>query len=114
VQTTFHELHEKRYGHQLDLPVEIVNVRLSLKGHAAKIILSELKKNNEPDRHQEIQFVTLHDIENDVPVYQRNKLYCGQKITGPALITETVSTTYIEPGWLCEVEKNSCLLLHRL
>lgn len=114
VATTFHSLHEKRYGHQLDLAVEVVNVRLALKGHAAKLVLPELEKNAAQISNQEKMFVSLYGIEHGVPVFERDTLYCGQKITGPALITETVSTTYIESNWLCEVEKNGCLLLSRL
>lgn len=111
VNAAFHQLHEKRYGHQLALAVELVNVRLALKGQSMKMVLPRLEKSN--SILQAKTRVRLYGCEYEVPVYERDELWRGAKITGPALITETVSTTYIAPDWLCEVEENGCLMLSR-
>jgi N-methylhydantoinase A len=37
----------------------------------------------------------------------------GQRIKGPALITETVATTWIAPGWECQVNGQGNLRLNR-
>ena len=55
----------------------------------------------------------LYGIENKVPIYHRDKLSCGEKLTGPALIIETVSTTYLAPHWQCKVDKSGCLMLRK-
>jgi N-methylhydantoinase A len=49
-----------------------------------------------------------------VPVYARDDLSVGQKIAGPALITETVSTTYLAPEWEAKVHETGCLLLSKM
>ncbi|HSP00830.1 MAG TPA: hypothetical protein VLN90_05135, partial [Thioalkalivibrio sp.] len=55
--------------------------------------------------------VAVHGIEASVPVYAREELAVGQTMTGPALVTEAVSTTWIAPGWSCEVDKVGNLAL---
>ena len=105
----FQILHELRYGHRLELDVELVNLRLAMKIKANDIQLPVLKSNNEKN----IQAEKLYGIESDVQVFNRDELICGEKISGPALITETVSTTYLAPGWNCEVDKSGCLLLNK-
>jgi N-methylhydantoinase A len=108
----FKKLHNKRYGHSLELDVELVNLRLSLKSKTEEIKLPVVEKNT--TKKDERRFAKLIGIEKEVPIYNRDNLSCGEKITGPALITETVSTTYLSPGWICEVDKNACLLLKKL
>lgn len=107
----FQQLHEKRYGHQLELDVELVNVRVSLKCKAQEIQLPKIKSNT---ASTEKGIASLYGIEKDVSIYNRDELSSGEKINGPALITETVSTTYLAPGWVCEVDKSACLLLEKL
>lgn len=106
----FQQSHAKRYGHDLELEVELVNLRVSLKSPAEEIKLPALEKHAE----ENISYTNLYGVDEDVPVYQRDSLSCAEKITGPALITETVSTTYLAAGWSCEVDKSGCLLLTRL
>jgi N-methylhydantoinase A/oxoprolinase/acetone carboxylase beta subunit len=48
-----------------------------------------------------------------VPRYDRERLAAGQRIPGPALITETVSTTWLEAGWSCRVDPVGNLLLEQ-
>ena len=107
----FQKLHKKRYGHQLDLDVELVNLRLALKSNAEKIKLPVVNKNNILEKKA---FVKLEGIEKEVPVFNRDNLSCGDEITGPALITETVSTTYLAAKWSCIVDESACLLLSKL
>lgn len=107
----FQDLHEKRYGHKLDLDVELVNLRLSLKSKSEDIHLPVIEKNKITKKDK---VTNLVGIETAVPVFNRDNLTCGEKIIGPALITETVSTTYLAPGWSCEVDKSACLLLQKI
>ena len=107
----FQALHEKRYGHQLELDVELVNLRLSLKSKTEDIQLPLLEKSKTIQKNNVVKLV---GIEKDVPVFNRDYLSCGEKLIGPALITETVSTTYLAPGWTCEVDKSACLLLQKV
>jgi len=47
-------------------------------------------------------------------VYTRENLAAGATVSGPALITETVSTTFLAAGWLAELHETGSLLLARL
>jgi len=51
---------------------------------------------------------------HDAPVFARAELRAGDKITGPALISEANATTVIEPGWRAEVSLRDHLLLRRI
>jgi N-methylhydantoinase A len=104
----FHHSHQGRYGHSLDLPVELVNVRVALRSQPEPLQLNKLslKYDAEPYKH-----VPLYGVESDVPVYRRDELNHDQVIKGPALITEIVSTTFIATGWQSKVDNMGNLLL---
>ena len=106
---SFQQLHEKRYGHQLELDVELVNIRLALKSPAEEIQLPLITSNITKVEGN----LKTESIEKTVALFERDKLSCGEKILGPALITETVSTTYLAPGWSCEVDTSGCLMLKK-
>ena len=106
----FQLLHQKRYGHQLELDVELVNVRVALKSQLKEIHFP-LIENGESTKNE--NDAKLYGIDKNVPIYHRDKLSRGEKISGPALITETVSTTYLAPDWFCEVDKSGCLMLSK-
>ncbi len=105
----FHQLHQTRFGHRLVLPVELVNVRLGLAGPARDVALAA------PPAAPagEGMAVSLYGVAGSVALWDRGGLAAGQEIGGPALITETVSTTLLAPGWRCRVDPSGSLLLHR-
>ena len=107
----FQTLHAKRYGHKLNLIVEVVNLRVAIKAKIEEIKLPDLVTNNQTKEYPE---VNIYNVKEDVLIYQRDDLNCGDKIIGPALITETVSTTYLALGWECEVHSSGCLLLEKI
>ncbi|MDX2219149.1 MAG: hydantoinase B/oxoprolinase family protein [Burkholderiales bacterium] len=49
-----------------------------------------------------------------VPVFEREALSAGQRISGPALIAERNATTVLEPGWRAEVRAGGDLVLDRI
>ncbi len=106
----FEELHQARYGHRMDVPVELVNLRVSLRGDALDFTLQAAVGSGKsgPDSG-----VHLYGVDGDVPVYSREGLAVGQRLEGPALITEAVSTTWLAPGWGARVDGFGSLLLDR-
>ena len=110
-EAAFHEAHERRYGHRLDTPVELVNIRASLHGRPPAITLPELTAVDEPPDGP--RFARLFGHADEVPVWARDRLQAGQCIIGPALITETVATTYLPAGWRCRVDDRGNLRLER-
>jgi len=109
--SAFHEAHEKRYGHRLNLPVELVNVRVSVKGPEPSVPLSPLAAQSDA---APVCFADLHGIDQQVPVYDRAGLAVEQSIEGPALVTETVSTSWIGKGWIAKLHYSGSLLLNKI
>ncbi|HLX38940.1 MAG TPA: hydantoinase/oxoprolinase family protein, partial [Ktedonobacteraceae bacterium] len=46
-----------------------------------------------------------------VPVYERGVLEPGNKLTGPAIITQYDTTTILPPGWRSQVDAVSNLII---
>lgn len=102
----FHRLHHARYGHDLDLPVELVNVRVALQSPVDQIQLAHVEA--EPVAPESINLYGYDDV---VIMYRRTAMKVGQRIQGPALIAETVATTFIADGWQCSLLSEGHLLL---
>jgi N-methylhydantoinase A len=106
----FHCLHRSTYGHALNIPVELVNVRVTIAGEAPPFKLPELVMHEQAGATSE---ANCYGFDRPLPVMQRTQLVCGQIITGPALILEKVSSTLIAANWRCEVDAWGNLLLQR-
>jgi len=108
----FHLTHEQRYGHQLTQSVETVTARVKVFGKSHSITgFQSLLKQHKTNIERDIQTAELFGINTPVSIYPRDTLTTHQQITGPALITELVSTTYIQSGWQGEVDEVGNLLL---
>ena len=103
----FHALHQQRYGHALELPVELVNIRAKLSGPPARIHIPKFNSQSE-EKPSHTQVFAHTD---PVPCYQRNTLSAKMCIHGPAIVLEPVATTFIDRGWLAEVDTYGNLLL---
>jgi len=122
LQQAFHDLHQRTYGHALDLPVELVNLRLRLQGEAPPFVLPRIdplelpgsSRSSESPESIEPAWVECAGFERLLPLYQREQLLAGQKIVGPALIIEAVSTTLLAEHWQCRVDPCGNLLLQRI
>jgi N-methylhydantoinase A len=108
-RTAFETLHEQRYGHRLEMPVELVTLRCGLHSRPAEIHLPAV----EEGVRAEPRHVTVAGYDKPVPVFARAALSAGQQLDGPALVTETVATSWLPAGWRCEVDRVGNLLLGR-
>lgn len=122
IEQAFHELHKRTYGHRLDMPVELVNLRVSLQGDVppfelplikSHIQLAEPEYESDNESVSELGFANCYGIDETVVMFKRGELVSGQKVHGPALILEKVSTTLIAIGWYCVVDDWGNLLLCR-
>ncbi len=101
ISLNFHELHQKVYSYAEPLEVvEFVNLRVRVKGKNRPISFSSKKA--------EIKIIDKNWKEKrDVyfenkgwektPIFDRGQLLSGDKIIGPCLVEETISTTMIPP-----------------
>lgn len=102
----FHQTHQQRYGHALTLPIELVNVRVALALHSEDIDLPR----QEP-AVMASQTINLFGVEQPVRMYMRDALPVAESIHGPALIVESVATTYLAPDWQLRKDEYGNLVL---
>jgi N-methylhydantoinase A len=107
LEAAFHDLHEERYGHRLDLPIELVTLRVGLRGPRPALPLEQRPVHSGPPaapRHVQMNGIAA-------PVVVRAELAAGQSLPGPALVSEGTSTTFVAPGWCCSADRFGNLLL---
>jgi N-methylhydantoinase A len=107
----FHLLHNRRYGHRLSTPVELVNIRCNLHGRPPEIHLPAIA--TAAGDSAAPRAAALAGCAQPVPVWPREQLAAGQVFTGPALVTETVATTWLPAAWECRVDALGNLQLTR-
>ncbi|MBF8269304.1 MAG: N-methylhydantoinase A/acetone carboxylase subunit beta [Gammaproteobacteria bacterium] len=105
----FHIAHEQRYGHRLDAPVEIVNLRLGLRGPGIDLPLPELEVSNCARPGAGLVYGCPHPV----PIRQRAHIPNAVDLPGPLLVCDTVATTYVAPGWHCRRDKFGNLLINK-
>lgn len=112
--SSFHQLHQKRYGYAApEKSVEVVNVRVRLTAATASVELP-----SQPmiagDGHQALRKkrrIFFEQSWRESNVYDRDLFLPGDEFTGPALITEYSSTTVLPPGWKARVDCYRNLIL---
>jgi N-methylhydantoinase A len=103
----FHTMHKSRYGHDLELAVELVNLRVSLSGEMPKPRLVEQCSRDKDGK-------VPVEMDDGMHIYQRKELMSNDVINGEALIVEKVATTYLAAGWQCQVDHIGNLVLSKL
>ena len=104
----FHAAHEQRYGHRLSTPIELVNLRCGLHGSPPDISLPAIPGTTSAEGPAQVM-TAGHAAPS--PAWPRTARHAGQAIVGPALVTETVATTWIPDGWSCKVDPVGNLFL---
>ncbi len=109
----FEQQYQQRFGITLPekkLVVATVAVEVVGKTAATDSIQSLM---NREDELAEIAQVPLFSAGQwqDTPVFQRQDLREGDRITGPAIILEATGTNVIEPGWEAAVSPQGNLLI---
>ncbi|MDH5360758.1 MAG: hydantoinase/oxoprolinase family protein, partial [Gammaproteobacteria bacterium] len=111
VMAAYHRLHKFRYGHVMqELEIELVNLRVQLQGPEPEIPL-QFDGN---DTEAACEYRQLYGLQEAVAMYVRSELKVGQRIEGPALISEQVASSFIANGWSCTVHTSGSLQLQRL
>lgn len=103
----FHREHERRYGYSdAARPVEVVNVRVRLTGATPKLDWPRQRSGSADSRHAVIarRSVYFGAKRFDTPVYARERLRPGNRVAGPAVISEYSATTVLPPGWKARVD----------
>ncbi|MEX0914368.1 MAG: hydantoinase/oxoprolinase family protein, partial [Wenzhouxiangellaceae bacterium] len=83
---SFHEAHQRAFGHRLELPVELVGLRVEARGEARVHDVPPLQQD---DRDPE--------IDHEVPVMTRAGLK-DREVAGPAIVMDRDATTWVAEG----------------
>ena len=114
ISDSFYRAHLQRFGYaDRGEPVEIVNLRLKLDLSVEKPNLPPAPpESSDPSRAQMASVgVVFREGELDTPLYQRDLLVTGNRISGPALVVQLDTTTVVPPGWRGEVDPYGNILL---
>ena len=107
----FVQAHKQRFGHTLNKALELVNVKLMVSGKA------NIETWNEHTETDMLANPTIgahkRQTSTETPIYIRDALQSGEVITGPAIIAEAVSTTWLPCGWACQVDRYGNLVLNQ-
>jgi N-methylhydantoinase A len=100
ISETFSFLHEQKYGHSMDAPIEITTLRLKAVGSVSKPPLPILQKRITgvcaPFASRQVYVSSTQNL--DYACYKREDLLGGDAITGPAIIAEHTATSVIQEG----------------
>ena len=113
VAERFGELHERQYGFRLDQPVELVNARAVAVGRVVKVEFPRFDPEG-PDAAGAMtgrQPVFFDGQFMTTGVYDRDRLRPGNRVPGPAVVTQRDSTTVVHPGHEGEVDPHLNLLI---
>jgi N-methylhydantoinase A len=103
----FHRLHEQRYGFcDRDRPIEIVNLRLRMMANADRFAPRQrplAQGDGRAARYAE-RNVYFDSGFRPTRFYNRDKLVSGERIAGPAMITEYTAATLLPPGASAQVD----------
>lgn len=97
----FHQAHQARYGHSLPLPVEVVNLRVQIEAPRLLDNRAAVELPTEFAKPREV--IELPEL-GRTDVWLRSELAVRQRITGPAIICEQVSTTLVAANWICDLD----------
>ncbi len=113
LEMRFGTAHERLYGFKLEQPVELVNLRAVGTGRVDKVEFPEFPLE---DRDPSAAILEQHGVyfggnAEQTVIYDRSKLCAGNRITGPAVVTQKDSTTVVHPGHTGEVDQYLNILI---
>ncbi len=108
-EAEFHRRHESQFGHRLDAPVELVNVRMGISAQTLKLVMPECKGEGDP----QCMYGEIFSEKQSVEIWRRDSLCEAQMIPGPAIIIDDVSTTLIETSWRGQMDSYGNILLDK-
>jgi N-methylhydantoinase A len=109
----FDEAHDRQYSFKLDTVHEVVNLRAIAQSRSRPPEVPRLAQggaDSSAARAGEQQIYYQGQF-HTATVYDRERFAAGNRIAGPAIVTEMDSTTVILPGYSAEVDTYGNLLI---
>jgi N-methylhydantoinase A len=114
---SFHRAHERIYGHRdADDLVELVTLRVTLAQTPPRLWRPAVSDEGEPDPTPALKgrrpaYFAEAGGYVDTPVYARDKLVHGMRLTGPAIVEQEDCTTVVYPGDEASVDRYGNILI---
>ncbi len=110
VEAAFNEAHRTLYGFALESAIELVTLRVEATGRMPAPPRPLLSTGSGATSAATLP-VHFAGGTRDVPLYERATLGAGDRIAGPAIISQLDATTLVLPGWQAEVHPSGAILL---
>ena len=114
ITARFDEEHRRLFTFNMDTPHEIVNLRAVALGEAPDLPATELPAGDGSPAAAKIRdhLLWMDGREQPATIYDRARLRQGDRISGPAIVTEMDSTTLIESGCVATVDRVGNILIN--
>ncbi len=105
--------HQRLFTFNLDVPQEVVNVRVVGLGKAARVEAERIPEGTGDPTAAKLRDHELYMDGRLQPavIYERSRLRAGDRILGPAVVTEMDSTTLVHAGHVARVDPFGNLLI---
>lgn len=113
VVASFHDAYKRRFGHDHEEAVEIVNLRTISVGQTPRPILSRLQTSGAAGRGSASRDVFFQGQWHSTPMMRRDVLGSGEIVAGPAIIEEFGTTTVVPPSWSARVLEGGAIEIRR-
>ena len=120
VAKAFHAEHNRLYGYsldELDVAIEIINVRVQAIGQTDKPVFQEIERVAEDPSTalKGERSVYLPETQEfaEVPIFDGHKLQYGHKVSGPAMIEEVTTAIFVSDSFDCIVDQLGSFVLYR-
>jgi N-methylhydantoinase A len=115
VRGRFEQEHRRRYGFDLDAPIEIATVRVVGSGNGsderAAPARSDVPRAAPVNRHEDVFF---DGHWHSTGIHDREMLQPGHTIDGPAIAVQQDTTTVIEPGYRGTIDGYGNIIIRKL
>jgi N-methylhydantoinase A len=113
LRADFEREHRRRYGFELDAPIEIATLRVVGRGVTPDLPRApgradEAALTDAIDRHETAVF---EGEPVATPIYDRERLRKGHVLDGPAIVVQDDSTVVIEPGYAGGVDEYANIII---
>jgi N-methylhydantoinase A len=113
VRAAFEEEHERRYGHVMDAPVQVLAVRVRASALPPHVRLARLDGAGNALVGNRRAWCFARGNTTDFVVYDRDRLRAGAAFTGPAIVDEGTSTTVVMSDQSVRVDDHGQLVVTR-
>ncbi len=114
VRLEFDKQHTQMFTFALPAEPEVVNLRAIAIGPDAEIGIPSIKTGDADPSDAEVgkTSIFVDNVDQEAKVYDRVRLLAGNRIAGPALVTELDSTTLILPGHIGEIDSFGNIIIN--